>query len=47
MGIAVVIVTHNIEEAVYMGQKILVLVRCRIGPGEIIDNPEAFHAGLP
>lgn len=45
MGIAVVIVTHNIEEAVYMGQKILVLGMLPNRAGEIIDNPEAFTPG--
>lgn len=45
MGIAVVIVTHNIEEAVYMGQKILVLSAPPNRTGKIIDNPEAYTPG--
>jgi ABC-type nitrate/sulfonate/bicarbonate transport system ATPase subunit len=39
-----VIVTHNIEEAVFLGQKILVLPTQPIRSATIIDNP---HEGKP
>ncbi len=41
-GVTTVIVTHNIEEAVYLGHRILVLGRAPNRAGRIIENP---HAG--
>lgn len=41
-GVTTVIVTHNIEEAVYLGQRILVLGRAPNRTAHIIENP---HAG--
>ncbi|MEJ5198986.1 MAG: ABC transporter ATP-binding protein [Anaerolineae bacterium] len=41
-GVTTVIVTHNIEEAVYLGQRILVLGRAPNRTARIIENP---HAG--
>ncbi len=39
--IAVVVVTHNIEEAVFMGRKILVLGEPPNQEPQMVDNPEA------
>ncbi|MGC8781746.1 MAG: ABC transporter ATP-binding protein [Anaerolineae bacterium] len=41
-GVTTVIVTHSIEEAVYLGQRILVLGRAPNRAGRVIENP---HAG--
>jgi len=41
-GVTAVIVTHNIEEAVYLGRQIFVLGRQPHRTARIIDNP---HAG--
>jgi NitT/TauT family transport system ATP-binding protein len=43
-GVTTVIVTHNIEEAVYLGQRILVLGRPPNTEARVIANP---GAGLP
>jgi len=40
-----VIVTHNIDEAVYMGQKILVLPQPPTSRPLIVDNPQAGERG--
>lgn len=40
-----IIVTHNIDEAVFMGQKILVLAQPPTTEPVIVDNPEAGTAG--
>lgn len=40
-GVTTVVVTHNIEEAVYLGQRILVLGRAPNTAAHIIENPEA------
>jgi len=39
------IVTHNIDEAVFMGQKILVLTRPPVAQAIIVDNPRAGAPG--
>ncbi len=44
-GLTVVIVTHAIEEAVWMGRKILVLSRATNRMAEIIENPNAGQPG--
>ena len=40
-GVTTVVVTHNIEEAVYLGQRILVLERMGTRKAHIIENPAA------
>jgi NitT/TauT family transport system ATP-binding protein len=40
-GVMTVVVTHNIEEAVYLGRRILVLQRPPHGEALSIDNPES------
>lgn len=35
-----IIVTHNIEEAIFLGKRILVLDKCGSGVSTIVDNPE-------
>lgn len=40
-GVTTVVVTHNIEEAVYLGQRILVLGNPPHNSALIIDNPDA------
>jgi NitT/TauT family transport system ATP-binding protein len=40
-----VIVTHNIEEAVFMGEKILVLAQPPNREAVIVENPQAGGAG--
>ena len=40
-GVTTVVVTHNIEEAVYMGQRLLVLRQPPHREPLIIDNPAA------
>jgi NitT/TauT family transport system ATP-binding protein len=40
-GVTTVVVTHNIEEAVYLGQRILVLGNPPHSSALIIDNPDA------
>lgn len=40
-GVTIVVVTHNIEEAVYLGQRILVLGQAPNTQARIIENPEA------
>jgi len=44
-GITLVIVTHNIEEAVAMGKKILLLGTPPIREAYVFDNPTAREAG--
>jgi NitT/TauT family transport system ATP-binding protein len=41
IGVTTVIVTHNIEEAVYLGQHILVLGHPPNRRARVIENPEA------
>ncbi|MCK9378201.1 MAG: ATP-binding cassette domain-containing protein [Syntrophobacterales bacterium] len=41
-----VIVTHNIEEAVFLGRRIVIMDPETHGIGEIIDNPNAGTAGF-
>ncbi len=43
-NLTTLIVTHNIDEAVYMGQKILVLSQPPTTRAKIVDNPQA---GIP
>lgn len=43
-GVTTVVVTHNIEEAVYLGQRILVLGRAPNTAARIIENPDAGAA---
>jgi ABC-type nitrate/sulfonate/bicarbonate transport system ATPase subunit len=40
-GVTTLVVTHNIEEAVYMGRRILVLGRAPNARPRVIDNPGA------
>jgi len=40
-GVTIVVVTHNIEEAVYLGQRILVLCRPPHHEALVIDNPDS------
>jgi NitT/TauT family transport system ATP-binding protein len=40
-GLTTVVVTHNIEEAVFLGQRILVLGRAPITRARVIENPGA------
>jgi len=40
-GVTTLVVTHNIEEAVYMGRRILVLGRAPNTHAWVIDNPGA------
>jgi ABC-type nitrate/sulfonate/bicarbonate transport system ATPase subunit len=40
-GVTTVVVTHNIEEAVYLGQRILVLSQAPNTKTRVIDNPGA------
>jgi NitT/TauT family transport system ATP-binding protein len=42
-GLTTVIVTHIIEEAVFLGQRILVLGRPPNGAAQVIENPEACN----
>jgi NitT/TauT family transport system ATP-binding protein len=42
-GVTTVIVTHNIEEAVYLGQRILVLGQPPNNTASVISNPLAGH----
>lgn len=44
-GLTTVIVTHNIEEAVFMGEKILVLGRPPNREALVVHNPQAGAAG--
>ncbi|HIC90380.1 MAG TPA: ABC transporter ATP-binding protein [Anaerolineae bacterium] len=44
-GVTMVIVTHNIEEAVYLGQHILVLQMPPNREARVIENPQAGHRG--
>ena len=44
-GVTTVVVTHNIEEAVYMGRKLLVLQRPPHHEPVIIENPSAGQSG--
>jgi NitT/TauT family transport system ATP-binding protein len=39
------VVTHNIEEAVFLGQRILVLGRAPNTRARVIENPGAGSAG--
>jgi len=41
IGVTIVLVTHNIEEAVYLGQRLLVLRRPPHRQALMIENPEA------
>jgi NitT/TauT family transport system ATP-binding protein len=44
-NLTTVIVTHNIDEAVFMGQKIMVLTQPPTQPPVIVDNPQAGGPG--
>ncbi|GAB4527551.1 MAG: ABC transporter ATP-binding protein [Anaerolineae bacterium] len=44
-GIAVVLVTHSIEEAVFLGHRILVLEEPPNRAGRTVDNPQAASPG--
>lgn len=44
-SLTVVLVTHSIEEAVFLGRKIMVLPSSPIQAGEIIQNPAAGEIG--
>ncbi len=44
-GVTTVVVTHNIEEAVYLGLRILVLGRPPATHARVIENPAAGSAG--
>lgn len=44
-ALTTVIVTHNIEEAVYLGRRILVLQRPPNHTAQVIENPDAGAAG--
>ena len=43
-GLTTVIVTHNIEEAVFLGRRILALEKAPNKTARVIENPEAAHA---
>ncbi len=43
-GVTTVLVTHNIEEAVYLGQRLLVLKRSPHRKPIVLENPEAGQA---
>jgi NitT/TauT family transport system ATP-binding protein len=45
-GVTTIIVTHNIEEAVYLGQRILVLGRPPNAVAHVIANPGAGAPGF-
>jgi NitT/TauT family transport system ATP-binding protein len=40
-GVTTIVVTHNIEEAAFLGQRILVLGRAPITQARAIENPAA------
>lgn len=44
-GVTTVLVTHNIEEAVYLGRRILVLTQPPNRETVVIENPEAGRRG--
>jgi NitT/TauT family transport system ATP-binding protein len=44
-GVTTVVVTHNIEEAVFLGQKILMLTRAPNRQARVVENPAAGAAG--
>jgi ABC-type nitrate/sulfonate/bicarbonate transport system ATPase subunit len=44
-GLTAVVVTHNIEEAVFLGQRILVLGRAPNTEARVIENPGAGTSG--
>jgi ABC-type nitrate/sulfonate/bicarbonate transport system ATPase subunit len=44
-GVTTLVVTHNIEEAVYLGQRILVLGRAPVSSAHVIENPAAGSPG--
>jgi NitT/TauT family transport system ATP-binding protein len=44
-GLTTVVVTHNIEEAVFLGQRILVLGRAPNTQAQVIENPGAGAPG--
>ncbi|RME77494.1 MAG: ABC transporter ATP-binding protein [Chloroflexi bacterium] len=44
-NLTTIIVTHNIDEAVFMGQKILVLTQPPTTQAIIVDNPQAGTSG--
>jgi NitT/TauT family transport system ATP-binding protein len=44
-GVTFVVVTHNIEEAVYLGQRLLVLRRPPHRQATIVENPDAGQPG--
>jgi ABC-type nitrate/sulfonate/bicarbonate transport system ATPase subunit len=44
-GMTTVLVTHDIQEAVFMGRKILIAGRSPIELYEVIDNPDARRPG--
>ena len=43
-GVTTILVTHNIEEAVYLGQRVLVLHRPPHREPIVVENPEAGKA---
>ena len=45
-GVTTVLVTHNIEEAVYLGRRILVLGTAPNRAAQVIDNPGMGQAGF-
>ncbi len=45
MSVTTVVVTHNIEEAVFLGQRILVLGEAPTTRGAVVENPEAGNEG--
>jgi NitT/TauT family transport system ATP-binding protein len=45
MGVTLVVVTHNIEEAVFLGDRILVLSAPTAGPAYVIENAGAGGLG--
>ena len=46
-GMTTVLVTHDIQEAVYLGRKILIVGYPPIDGYMVIDNPEAQVPGIP
>jgi NitT/TauT family transport system ATP-binding protein len=45
LGVTTIIVTHNIEEAAFLGRQVLVLGRPPNEDSAVIDNPGAGQAG--
>ena len=44
-GVTTVLVTHDLQEAVFLGRKILIVGQPPIGDDLVIDNPEARTTG--